>query len=164
VRPYLYFNLVIIKLRIEAADPKIVSVGRSTWFVIWKSYTLPKEFKTRHAVHLHCPLNSFAHGMHFSFDYAQQIFLPHNLQQVGPIYFLAPYKIDLFGIVIEPINHFVLYMIPELCQVGKGANAVISMLHHCLTNFSFSASQLFFNAANCVGQNKNRFLLAYLMV
>jgi hypothetical protein len=23
---------------------------------------------------------------------------------------------------------------------------------------------LFFNAANCVGQNKNRFLLAYLMV
>ena len=123
---------------------------------------LPEKFKNPNACHLFYPLNSYYGGLHYSFDYAQQIFLPHDSQQVGPIYFLAPYKVGLFGIVIEPINHFVLYVIPESCQIGKGANLVISMLHHCLTNFSFGKSNLFLHADNCIGQNKNRTLLNYI--
>ena len=34
---------------------------------------------------------------HYSFDFAQQIFIPNSSQQVGPIYFLVPYKLALFG-------------------------------------------------------------------
>ena len=30
---------------------------------------------------------------HYSFDFAQQIFVPNSSQQVGPLYFLVPYKL-----------------------------------------------------------------------
>jgi hypothetical protein len=104
---------------------------------------------------------SYRGEMHYSLDYAQQIHLPYDSQQVGPLYFLTGYKVGLFGISIEPINHFVLYVIPEACSVGKGSNSVISFLHHCLENFSFGATNLLLHADNCVGQNKNRYILHY---
>lgn len=101
-------------------------------------------------------------GMHYSFDFAQQISIPHHALQVGPIYFLSAYKVGLFGIAIEPIHKFILYVIPEAAAVSKGANAIISMLDHCLDNFSFGETDLFLHADNCVGQNKNNFVLQYL--
>lgn len=100
--------------------------------------------------------------LHVSFDYAQQILLPCDAQQVGPIYFLAGYKVALFGIAVEPIQKFVLYVIPEACNTGKGANTVISLLHHFFENFGFGESTIICHADNCVGQNKNRFMIQYL--
>ena len=47
------------------------------------------------------------------------------------------------------------YLIDEAVNTGKGANAIISMLHFHLQNFSLSEICLHFDADNCSGQNKN---------
>jgi len=76
--------------------------------------------------------NAHAVTAHYSFDYAQQIHIPHSSQQVGPLYFLVPYKVALFGVASEPIGKMVIYAIPEAAVVDKGSNSVISFLHHFL--------------------------------
>lgn len=57
-----------------------------------------------------CPNELGLHGIccfsgkrHISFDFAQQIHLPFDSQQVGPIYFLTGYKVGLFGVAVEPL-------------------------------------------------------------
>lgn len=47
--------------------------------------------------------------------------------------------------------------------MGKGANAIISMLHHFFEVHGFGERRVHLHADNCVGQNKNRFLMYYLM-
>lgn len=47
---------------------------------------------------------SFRNALHYSFDYAQQVHLPFDSQQVGPLYFLTGYKVSLFGVAIEPMD------------------------------------------------------------
>ena len=56
------------------------------------------------------------------------------------------------------------YLIDEACtSSGKGANTVISLLHHFFENHSFGEISVHLHADNCSGQNKNRHVLAYLM-
>lgn len=101
---------------------------------------------------------------HISFDYAQQLHFPSSPQQVGPLYFLTPRKCQLFGITNEAKGEQVNYLIDESDSVGKGANAVVSLVHHYLeSHISSPNQQLLFNADNCVGQNKNNCLMQYLM-
>ena len=40
-------------------------------------------------------------ALHISFDYAQNVLIPHSPQQIGPIYFKTPRKCHLFGICSE---------------------------------------------------------------
>ena len=65
---------------------------------------------------------SFNGTVHYSFDYAQQIHIPHSSQQVGPIYFLTPYKVALFGIGCEPATKMVIYIVLECMASRKGSN------------------------------------------
>lgn len=44
------------------------------------------------------PSCSFKGTIHYSYDYAQQVHIPSNPQQPGPIYFKTPRKCGLFGI------------------------------------------------------------------
>jgi hypothetical protein len=92
---------------------------------------------------------------------AQQISLPFSSQQVGLVYFLSGYKIGLFGIVNESLKKFYLYLIPESCKTGKGANLVISLLHHFFAHFAVGEEHVVCHADNCTGQNKNNYLLQY---
>ena len=55
-----------------------------------------------------------------------------------------------------------LFIIPEGAATGKGANQVISMLHFYLENLSLGEAEVVLNADNCVGQNKNQFMISYL--
>ena len=55
------------------------------------------------------------------------------------------------------------YLIDEAFNVGKGANSIISMFHHFLHHHGFGESSLHIHADNCSGQNKNRFMMQYLM-
>lgn len=105
---------------------------------------------------------SYPGKMHYGFDFAQQISLPFSSQQVGPIYFLSGFKVALFGVALEPFKKFILYIIPESCTFGKGANMVISLLHHCLENFSVGEQVLHLHADNCQAQNKNNIVMQYL--
>jgi len=105
---------------------------------------------------------SFLGATHISFDFAQQVHIPHLPDQPGPIYFLTPYKIGLFGVHNEAAGIQVNYVIPENVVTGKGANAVISMLHHYLHSYSLGEAVLYIHADNCVGQNKNNVMMKYL--
>ena len=41
--------------------------------------------------------------INYSFDFAQQVHLPSNPMQPGPIYFLVPRKCGIFGVCCEGI-------------------------------------------------------------
>ena len=56
-----------------------------------------------------------------------------------------------------------MYLIDEAFNVGKGANSIISKLHHFFEVHGFGEKYVDLHADNYVGQNKNRFLMYYLM-
>lgn len=105
---------------------------------------------------------------HYTFDFAQQLQVPYHSRQVGPIYFKVPLKVQLFGVCNDGTHQQVNYMFSESQSIGTngtkahGANAVISMLHHYLEIHSAHEDNCHFHADNCVGQNKNRYLIGYL--
>lgn len=80
--------------------------------------------------------------MHYSFDMAQQVHIPSNPLQPGPIYeyFLVPSKIGVLGVMCDNLNKQVNYLIPESVEVGKGSNLIVSLFHRYLENFSIRAA------------------------
>ena len=67
-------------------------------------------------------------NVQYSFDFAQQVHYPSNPLQPGPIYFLTPRKVAIFGICCEAISQQVNFIIDAACNTGKGANTVVSLL------------------------------------
>ena len=68
--------------------------------------------------------------IHYSFDYAQQVHIPSNPMQPGPIYFKTPRKCGIFGFPRQ-VN----FLIDEAASTGKGANATISYVHYYFKNY-----------------------------
>ncbi len=101
--------------------------------------------------------------MHYSWDFAQQLNIPYEDQQVGPIYFKSPRTAQLFGICCEALPQQVNYLIDEADFPGKGADVVISLLDHYFEYYGLKESHVFLTADNCVGQNKNNAVIQYLM-
>ncbi|XP_065892160.1 uncharacterized protein [Dysidea avara] len=101
--------------------------------------------------------------MHYSFDMAQQVHYPSDPFQPGPVYFLTPRKCAIFGVCCEAIPWQVTYLIDESFNVGKGANSIISMIHHFFANHGIGETSVHLHADNCYGQNKNRYMMGYLM-
>ena len=99
------------------------------------------------------------HTSHYSFDMAQQVFYPNDPLQPGPMYFLTPRKCSIFGVCCEALPRQVNYLIDEAVDMGKGANAVVSMLHH----FGLGERDVHLHADNCGGQNKNNIMVGYLL-
>lgn len=100
--------------------------------------------------------------MHYSFDFAQQVHIPSDPLQPGPVYFLVPRKCGLFGINCEGLPQQVNYLIDEAASSSKGSNAVISYLHHFFKTYGLGETDLQLHCDNCSGQNKNRYMLWYL--
>ena len=61
--------------------------------------------------------------------------------------------------VCEGIPRQVTYLIDEASDVGKGANTVISFLHHFFQHHGLGEVDVGLHADNCVGQNKNNAVL-----
>jgi len=99
---------------------------------------------------------------HYSFDFAQQVHCPSNPMQPGEIYFLVPRKVGIFGVCCEGLPQQVNYLIDESHCSGKGANAVISYLHHFFNTYGLGEETVQLHCDNCSGQNKNRFMIGYL--
>ena len=100
--------------------------------------------------------------VHYSFDYAQQIHIPSNPMQPGPIYFKTPRKCAIFGVVCEGLPRQVNFLIDEAADTGKGANATISYVHYYFKHHGLGETDAHLNADNCTGQNKNNCFLWYL--
>ena len=103
------------------------------------------------------------HLAHYSFDFAQQIHFPYNSQQTGPEYFKTARKCGLFGTCNDGQKQMVLYLIDEADNPGKGADCVISLLHHYLETHGCSEKVAYLHADNCSGQNKNNAFVQYLV-
>ena len=54
------------------------------------------------------------------------------------------------------------YLIDEAASTGKGANNIISYLHHFLEHYGISKKEMHLHADNCAGQNNNSFMMWYL--
>ena len=100
---------------------------------------------------------------HVSFDFAQQVHYPCDPLQPGPIFFKTPRKCGLFGVNSEPVGIQVNYLIDEAHACGKGGNTVISYLHHYFESHGLKVDNLHLHADNCSGQNKNSFVIWYLL-
>ena len=100
--------------------------------------------------------------VHYSFDFAQQVHYPSNALQPGPVYFKTTRKCALLGIRCEGLPQQVNYLIDKKATESKGANAVISYLHHFLENYGLGECDLQLQCDNCTGQNKNSAMLWYL--
>lgn len=105
---------------------------------------------------------SFKGKMHYSFDYAQQVHLPSNPMQPGPIYFKVPRKVGIFGVCCESLPRQVNFVIDEAGSTGKGANAAISYLHYFFQKHGIGETDVHLHTDNCCGQNKNSYVLWYL--
>lgn len=100
--------------------------------------------------------------IHYSFDFAQQIHIPSNPMQPGPIYLKTPRKCGIFGVMCEAVPQQVNYLIDEASDVGKGANTTISYVHRYFQNHGIGEMRVHRHADNCSGQNKNNCFLWYL--
>ena len=100
--------------------------------------------------------------VHISFDYAQNLQIPHMPQQVGPIYFKTPRKCHLFGVSCEGLPRQINYLIDEKDLTGKGANETVSYLEHYFKEFAIRARKINLHCDNGRGQNKNNYVMQYL--
>ena len=55
------------------------------------------------------------------------------------------------------------YLIDEASDTGKGANTIVSLLHHYFQEHGLGETDVHLRADNCVKQNKNNTMLHYLL-
>ena len=133
--------------------------------------TMEREYYNSKIADAKAALSAVAPGeipaqTHITFDFAQQLELPQHTRQVGPLYFKSRFRVQIFGICNEAQREQVNYLFHEGETIGKdcksahGAHAVISMIHHHLEDNPHQ--KLFMHADNCVGQNKNQYVIGYL--
>ncbi|XP_077985759.1 uncharacterized protein LOC144440284 isoform X2 [Glandiceps talaboti] len=97
-----------------------------------------------------------------------KVSIPYHARQVGPIYFKTPRKIQIFGVCNEAIPLQVNYLLAETDTIGvdgtgcHGPDTVISLLHHYFEKHCMGEKGANLIADNCGGQNKNRYVIAYL--
>jgi hypothetical protein len=53
------------------------------------------------------------------------------------------------------IRHAIIYLVDEAENTGKGANSVVSMVHHYFSKFGHEETDAKIHFDNCTGQNKN---------
>ena len=127
-----------------------------------RSYYREKVTSSKSAVkELQCG-KSVIVSLSYSFDHAQQIHYPSHPQQPGPLYFKTPRKCGIFGVCDEGTNTQLNFLIDEAESIGKGANSIVSMVHHYLKHYSHGEDIICLHADNCVGQNKNNIMTSYL--
>ena len=87
-----------------------------------------------------------------SFDYAQQVHLPSDPVQPGPLYFLVPRKC----VCCEGLPRQMNFLVDESHLISKGSNAVVSYMHYFFERFGLGETNVDLHCDNCSGQNKNR--------
>jgi len=65
--------------------------------------------------------------------------------------------------VRESLNRSTTLLIDEGLSQGKGSESVINYIHHFLKEYGLGEENLCLHCNNCVGQNKNKYVVAYLV-
>ncbi|XP_060601134.1 uncharacterized protein LOC132754508 isoform X3 [Ruditapes philippinarum] len=106
---------------------------------------------------------------HFTFDFSQNLWLPHHSRQIGPTYFMTLRKVQLFGVRNDGTSTQYNFLVDENETIGPdgtqthGPNAVISMVDWVIERDHAEGPTISLHADNCPGQNKNYYMLGYLM-
>ena len=96
-----------------------------------------------------------SHACHtIPFDFAQQVHFPFSAQQTGPE---TARKCGIFGVCNDGENKQVTYFIDKAENPRKGADCVISLVHHYLEHHGAGEKNVYLHADNCVG------IMQYLM-
>lgn len=74
---------------------------------------------------------------------------PYDPNQPGPIYFKTPRKCALFGVCCPAMPMQVNYLIDEAVAAGKGANTVVSLIHHFFEDYGHREKNVILHADNC---------------
>ncbi|PXF45203.1 hypothetical protein BWQ96_05033 [Gracilariopsis chorda] len=108
--------------------------------------------------------------IHLIFDFAEKILLPHLLRQPGQLHFVTSLQFDIFGVYSSTMSTCYVYGLPGGNWPGnKTCNEVASMLNHAGKQHRVSGvvteshKHLKLHADNCSGQNKNWFMVWYLL-
>lgn len=99
---------------------------------------------------------------HICIDYGQSIGVPNTADQLGGTYFLQMRNFLLFGIY-SALDNTMLCCTYDEREAGKGANEVISFLHKFLCTRAIQTPNIRIHADNCRGQNKNKYVMWYLV-
>lgn len=59
------------------------------------------------------------------------------------MYFLAPFKVSIFGVMNDTKKEQINYLIPESVSILKGSSYIVSMLDHSLKNQCIGEKSLF---------------------
>ena len=114
------------------------------------------------------PCSTSALKTHYTFDFAQNVCIPHEFRQVGPIYFKVPRKVQISGVNSEAIPAQINYLLDETDTIGPngskshGPNSVVTLLHHYFEHHGLGEKECALAADNCCAQNKNKTVFAYL--
>ena len=76
---------------------------------------------------------------------------------------MTPRKCAIFGVCCESLPRQVNHLIDEAVDMGKGSNAIGSMLHHFFEHHGLGEKMVHLHADNCGGQNKNAIMVQYLL-
>lgn len=97
-------------------------------------------------------------------DFSQNLTLPSVSSTPSQWYFLSLWSVDMFGIHLANSGVQYNYLYEERTS-GKGSNEVISLLHRfvktVLAREGFTKLTIY--ADNCTGQNKNNFVVKFLL-
>ncbi|MES9881925.1 MAG: hypothetical protein ABW185_13685 [Sedimenticola sp.] len=106
--------------------------------------------------------NSQNKYVHYTFDFSQNVSIPHHSRQMGPVYFTSLRKIQLFGFRIDGVPTQLNFLINENETIGQdgtathGPNAVISMVDWAMENYGSDETTCSIHADNCPGQYNYR--------
>ena len=95
--------------------------------------------------------------LHYSFDYAQNVLIPHNTQQVGTIYFKTPRKYILLEIMQSSnLSRLTISLTKNYVRVKEQMKQLATCI--ILDNCQIKSNQLNFLS---VGKNKNNVIQGF---
>ena len=95
---------------------------------------------------------------HYTFDFCQNVALPHHSRQMGPLYFLSLRKVHIFGVRIDGSGKQLNFLLDEADTIGSdgtkahGPNTVISLVDHVLNTIGRGETTFAVHADNCPGE------------
>lgn len=107
--------------------------------------------------------------VHYTFDFSQNVCIPHHSRQMGPLYFKTLRKVHIFGVRSDGELKQLNFLINENETIGPdgtkvhGPDSVISMLDWALQNHNSDETSCTIHADNCCGQNKNQYVIGFFM-